>query len=98
MARKSIQIPLTEQQREELVTMQRSLKLERRYVDRAKIILFSVDGKTIDAIMSETRLTRRVVNKWRQRFLHFGMDGLKDKRRSDKKPTITAEQKAMVVQ
>ena len=98
MARKTIQIPLTEQQREELVTMQRSLKLEKRYVDRARIILLSVEGKTIDAIMSETRLTRRVVNKWRQRFLRFGMDGLKDQRRSGKRPTITAEQKAMVIQ
>lgn len=98
MARKPIQIQLTEQQREGLVTMQRSMKLERRYVDRARIILLSVEGKTIDVIMANTHLTRRVVNKWRQRFLKSGMDGLKDKPRSGKKPTITAEQKAMVIQ
>ena len=97
MARKPIQIQLTERQIEELVTMQRSLKLERRYVDRARIILLSVEGKTMDTIMSDTHLTRRVVNKWRQRFLKFGMDGLKDAPRSGKKPTITAEQKAMVI-
>ena len=97
MARKPIQIQLTERQIEELVTMQRSLKLERRYVDRARIILLSVEGKTMDTIMSDTHLTRRVVNKWRQRFLKLGMDGLKDAPRSGKKPTITAEQKAMVI-
>lgn len=98
MARKPIQIQLTEQQREELVTMQRSLKLEKRYVDRASIIMLSVDGKTIDAIMAATHLTRRVVNKWRQRFLKKGMEGLKDEPRPGQKPRITAEQKAMVIQ
>ena len=97
MARKPIQIQLTEQEREELVTMQRSMKLERRYVDRSRIILLSVEGKTMDMIMADTHLTRRVVNKWRQRFLKIGMDGLKDAPRSGKKPTITAEQKAMVI-
>lgn len=97
MARKPIQIKLTEQQREGLVTMQRSLKLERRYVDRARIILLSVEGKTLDTIMAETHLTRRAVNKWRQRFVKSGMIGLKDEPRSGKKPTITAEQKAMVI-
>ncbi len=39
MARKSIHYKVTEQQREELVTMQRSLKLQKRYVDRAKVII-----------------------------------------------------------
>ena len=98
MARKPIELEINNEQREELVTMQRSLKLERRYVDRAKVILFSANGETIDSIMNRVSLSRRAVNKWRQRFKKHGLDGLKDAPRSGKKPFITPEQKAMVIQ
>ena len=98
MARKPISYDITEEQREELVTMQRSLKLEKRYVDRANVILLSSGGKTIDYIIGQTRLSRRSVNKWRQRFKLFGIEGLKDAPRSGKRPFITQEQKLLVIQ
>jgi transposase len=98
MARKPIVFKLDEKQREELVTMQRSLKLEKRYVDRANVILLSSEGKTIDFIMEQTKLSRRAVNKWRQRFREFGIEGLKDAPRSGRKPYITQEQKLLVIQ
>ena len=98
MARKPIELEINNEQREELVTMQRSLKLERRYVDRAKVILLSANGDTIDSIMNQVSLSRRAVNKWRQRFKKHGLAGLKDAPRSGKKPFITPEQKAMVIQ
>lgn len=98
MARKPIELEINDEQREELVMMQRSLKLERRYVDRAKVILLSVNGETIDSIMKQVSLSRRAVNKWRQRFKKNGLDGLKDAPRSGKKPFITPEQKALVIQ
>lgn len=98
MARKPIELEINDEQREELVTMQRSLKLERRYVDRAKVILLSANGETIDSIMKQVSLSRRAVNKWRQRFKKNGLDGLKDAPRSGKKPFITPEQKALVIQ
>ena len=98
MARKPISLNISKEQREELVTMHRSLKLERRYVDRANIILLSSEGKTIDYIIEHVKLSRRVVNKWRQRFKLFGINGLKDAARSGKKPYITQEQKLLVIQ
>ena len=98
MARKPITYKISDEQREELVTMQRSLKLQKRYVDRAKIILLSSEGQTIDQIMDRTFLSRRVVNKWRQRFKALGLDGLKDAPRPGKKPKITHEQKLLVIQ
>jgi len=98
MARKSLKIQLTDNQRKELIIMQRSLKLERRYSDRAHIILLSSEDKTIDAIIKKTGLSRRAVNKWRQRFRESGIDGLKDAPRSGKKPVITPEKRAMVIQ
>jgi len=98
MARKPIVYTISEEQREELVMMRRSLKLEKRYVDRASIILLSSEGKTIDFIMNETKLSRRAVNKWRQRFRQSGIEGLKDARRSGRRPFITQEKKLLVIQ
>jgi putative transposase len=98
MARKPIHYHVSEQQREELVTMQRSLKLQKRYVDRAKVIIYSSEGMTIDQIIEQTRLSRRSVNKWRQRFKSYGIAGLKDAPRPGKKPVITQAQKLLVIQ
>lgn len=98
MARKPIHYQVSERQREELVTMHRSLKLQRRYVDRAKVIILSSEGNTIDQIIAQTKLSRRAVNKWRQRFKSSGIDGLKDAPRSGKPPVITQEQKLLVIQ
>jgi len=98
MARRPILYMIDDKQREELVTMQRSLKLEKRYVDRANVILLSSEGKTIDAIMDQTHLSRRSVNKWRQRFRLHGLKGLKDAPRTGKKPVITQGQKLLVIQ
>lgn len=97
MARKPIKFKLTNDQLKELITMQRSLKLERRYFDRSRVILLSSEGETIDSIMKKTKLSRRTINKWRQRFRKFGVEGLKDAPRSGKKPKITQEQKALVI-
>jgi putative transposase len=98
MARKSIYYQVTDPQRDELVTMQRSLKLQKRYVDRANVVILSSEGKTIDQIMEYTKLSRRAVNKWRQRFKSFGIEGLKDAPRKGKPPIITQEKKLLVIQ
>lgn len=98
MARKSNPIKLGEAEKEELLTMSRSLKLEKRYVDRANVILLSASGKTLDDIMAETGLTRMVVNKWRNRYRSIGIEGLKDAARSGKPSVITSAQKTMVIQ
>lgn len=98
MARKAITIELTVEQRNMLLTMSRSTKMESRSVLRSKIILLSNEGKTLDDIVEATGLTRKVVNKWRQRFKEKGINGLKDAPRPGKKPTITAEQRIMVIQ
>lgn len=78
--------------------MQRSLKIEKRYSQRAAIILLSLENKTLDEIISIARLSKPVVNKWRQRFRKMGIEGLKDAPRSGKPAVISAEQKATVIQ
>jgi len=98
MARIAQPIAVTEMQMQELLMMKRSLKIERRYSQRAEVILLSLDGKTLEEIIEETGLSRPGVNKWRQRFREFGIEGLKDAPRPGKPKVITAEQNARVIQ
>jgi putative transposase len=98
MARIAQPITATTEQEQELLLMNRSLKIERRYSQRASVILLSLQGKSLDDIITSTGMSKPVVNKWRQRFRRYGLDGLKDAPRSGKPSVITAGQKAMVVQ
>ena len=68
MARKALPITATAEQQEELLLMKRSLRIEKRYSQRAEIILLSIEGKILEDIIELTGLSRPVVNKWRQRF------------------------------
>lgn len=98
MARIGRPIQLSMDEKEELLTMSRSRKLEKRYVERAEIILYSEQGMSMDEIVSRTGLSKPVVNKWRQRFREQGIAGLKDAPRSGKPRVITPEQQALVVE
>lgn len=98
MGRIGQQIELTDGQREQLITMSRSHKLENRYVTRANIILYSVQGKTYDEIISLTGKSRKVVAKWRKRFRGKGLSGLKDAKRPGKPTVISAGTKALVIE
>jgi transposase len=85
-------------QKQELLMMSRSLKMESRYVERSRVILFSLEGQSIDAIIKLTGMSRPSINKWRQRFRAKGLNGLMDAPRSGKPTVISAEQKATVIQ
>jgi len=98
MARIAQPITATAEQYQELLVMNRSLKIEKRYSQRALVILLSLQNKSLEEIIETTGMSRPVVNKWRQRFRQHGLDGLNDAARSGKPPVITAKQKAMVVQ
>ncbi len=98
MARKSKAIPVTEPQKQELLIWSRSQKLEYRYVLRSKIILNTLECKTVEDIVNETKSSRRTVIKWRNRFREKGIDGLKDLPRPGKKPIYSASKKVEVIQ
>src|SRR6266498_110038 len=98
MARKAKPIKATPEQNRELLLMSRSQTAQSRYMKRAKVILLSQEGKTIDQIMVEGNLSRRAVNKWRNRFRLKGIEGLFDASRPGKPSTITPEQKTLVIE
>jgi len=98
MARISAPIEANDQELDQLQLMLRSTKIEKRYSQRAHVVLLSIEGKKVEEIISLSGLSRPIVNKWRQRFRKLGIEGLKDSPRPGKPARISAEQKAKVIQ
>lgn len=97
MARPSTTSNLTESEILELQTIIRSTKVESRIKQRSYIILDWHEGKSYDETQSLRKVSRRVVAKWRSRFLQYRMDGLVDAPRSGKPVVITEAQKNKVI-
>lgn len=88
---------ITEEERQELLVLSRSQKLDYRYVIRSSIILMQAEGLNYRTIMQELNITRPVISKWKARFIAKRLDGLKDAPRSGKPATYKEEDIARVV-
>lgn len=97
MARPSSKANLSAEELIELQTIMRSTKAEFRIKERAGIILDWHEGKSYDESQARRNVSRRVVAKWRGRFLKSRSDGLTDAYRSGKPVVITEAQKNRVV-
>ena len=70
--------------KETLVAISKSRNEELRIVERAQIILASLEGKEIQQVGRELGVSIPTVDKWRKRFSLFGLRGLWDQPRSGK--------------
>ena len=76
--------------RAELIAISRSRTGEVRMVERARIVLACLEGKEIQQVAQEVGASVPTVSKWRSRFAHDGIRGLRDRARSGKPPTYDA--------
>lgn len=97
MARPSAKANLNPEELIELQTIIRSTKVEHRLKERASIILDWHEGKSYDESQRLRQVSRRVIAKWRARFLKDRLAGLVDAYRSGKPVVITEAQKNRVV-
>jgi transposase len=97
MARTSVSLNINEIEYTELQTIIRSTKVESRIKERAQIILDYHEGKTYDQTQELRNVSRRVVAKWRKRFLKDRIEGLRDAPRSGKPVVIKEVQRAQVI-
>src|ERR1700675_174669 len=67
-----------------LVTITKSRTAEARAVERARIILACLEGKEIQQVARELRVSVSSVSKWRRRFSLWGLRGLRDQSRPGK--------------
>jgi len=97
MAGSRAQICLTEQEQAALREWTRKGTSEQRLVDRARIILLSHEGLTVEKISErlETRPAR--VSKWRQRFVRDRLHALSDAPRSGKPHKYTEKTERRVL-
>jgi transposase len=69
---------------------------EQRAVTRARIILRSADGGSIEGIAAELGVAVMTVKLWRRRYARLGVDGLRDAPRPGHPPTWTREDRDRV--
>jgi len=67
-----------------LVALAKSRTAESRAVERARMILACLEGKEIQQVARELRVSLPSVSKWRQRFSLWGLRGLRDRSRPGK--------------
>jgi len=75
-------ITLTGEERAELTRRARAEKLPFQDVQRARIVLYAAGGLADTEIAARLDTTARIVGKWRRRFFHDRLEGLKDKPRA----------------
>ena len=97
MARVSVRFELSEEEASTLKMWVGGHKTEQRLSRRAEVILGSAEGLTLKEICARSGLSETNVLKWRQRFLAYRLDGLKDKPRTGRPPTITPWERANVM-
>jgi transposase len=67
-----------------LVATSKSRTEEARAVERVRIILACLEGKEIQQVAQELRISIPTVSKWRRRFSQHGLEGLRDRPRPGK--------------
>lgn len=75
-------IELSQAERVELVRIARAEKRPWQEVQRARIVLYAAEGLHDTEIAARLDTTAGIVGKWRRRFFHDRLDGLKDKPRA----------------
>jgi transposase len=84
MPRHAPKLECSAEDRLSLVAIVKSQTAEARAVERARIILASLEGKEIQQVARELKVSVPTVSKWRQRFSLGGLRGLRDQSRPGK--------------
>src|SRR5260370_19977956 len=78
MPRHARELECSAEDKASLAALTTSRTAEARAVERARIILASLDGKEIQQVARELNVSVPTVSKWRQRFSLCGLRGLRD--------------------
>ena len=84
MPRQAPELECSAEDEASLLALTKSRTAEARTVERARIILSSLEGKEIQQVAGELRVSVPTVSKWRPRFSLWGLRGLSDQPRPGK--------------
>ena len=91
MARPPARIQLSAEEESVLRGWTRKGTGEQRLADRARIVLLSHEGMTVEKIAEQLHTRPARVSKWRQRFAEGRLNALSDAARPGKRHTFTGE-------
>ena len=97
MGKEALQVELSDEERATLRIWANAGRTEQRIARRARVILLGAEGHPLSVISSQVGLSVNGCLKWRKRFIADRLEGLKDRPRRGKPPTIHSEQRARVV-
>lgn len=99
MARTTHEIELTRKERAELEALASNGNTAQKIAKRARIVLLTADGLSVNAIMRAAQASKTSVWNWPKRFIEAGIDGLrKDKTKKPGKAPLPDAVKAKVVE
>ena len=97
MARPIRPLSISIEQRRALQSILRKPSATQREVRRARIVLLRSDGLGQQVVAEQVGVNRPVVVHWEKRFKQGGLEGLREARRSGRKPVIAPEIKAQII-
>lgn len=97
MARRASSLELPELDRHALNRIVNSPTSEQRMVNRARIILLRSEGLAQVKVASEVGVRQSVVSKWDQRFREQGIEGLREAKRSGRKPSLPLQVRNSII-
>lgn len=90
-------LQLTAEERRELTAFASSRSLPHAFVARARLVLWSAEGRSNGEIAMRLRWSRATAGKWRQRFIERRMKGLYDELRPGRPRSISDEKVALLL-
>jgi transposase len=88
---------LTTEERTAVERLAHSRTSPARLVERARVVLATLEGERVSAIAARFHITAATVYLWLHRFNERGLVGLEDKPRKGRPPTYTCEQVGTVI-
>jgi transposase len=97
MGKRAIVVEFSDEEATTLRMWAKAGKTEQRMAVRSKVVLLASQGYPLSFISHELGLNVNSCLKWRKRFMHSGLEGLRDSPRSGKPITITPDQRVSVI-
>lgn len=97
MERTKIEIRLTKGEGTTLRLWTAAGRTEQRMAQRARVILLSAEGCSLERVSAGSGLSQQNCSKWRKRFMRDRLEGLKDAPRSGRPRRIRPEEKVRVM-
>lgn len=91
MARTHEKYEVSEVDRKALEILLRSPKTAQSLAQRARVVLLSAAGQTVEEVAVQLAISTRSVYKWRNRFKASGLEGLRDLQRSGQPRKLSAD-------